>query len=109
MGLNFPSSPAINDLYPVPAVAGIPQYKWDGTVWLAISASGAAGGGPASGITVTPVGGVAATNVQAAIAELDSEKVAKAGDTMTGDLTISKDAPAITLDKTATTSGQIFW
>ena len=44
MGLNFPSSPAINDLYPVPAVPGLPQYKWDGTVWLANAGGGAAGG-----------------------------------------------------------------
>jgi hypothetical protein len=43
----------------------------------------------ASGVTFTPTGNVAATNVQAAIAEVDSEKVAKAGDTMTGSLTIN--------------------
>jgi len=35
MGINFPASPALNDLYPVPAVPGVPQYKWDGTAWLA--------------------------------------------------------------------------
>jgi hypothetical protein len=44
MGLNFPASPAINDLYPVPAVPGLPQYKWDGTVWLANAGGGADGG-----------------------------------------------------------------
>jgi hypothetical protein len=44
MGLNFPASPAINDLYPVPAVPGVPQYKWNGTVWLANAGGGAAGG-----------------------------------------------------------------
>ena len=43
----------------------------------------------ASSVTFTPTGNVAATNVQAAIAEVDSEKVAKSGDTMTGSLTIS--------------------
>jgi hypothetical protein len=37
----------------------------------------------------TPDGNIIATNVSAAIAELDSEKVAKAGDTMTGSLTLS--------------------
>jgi hypothetical protein len=46
------------------------------------------GGGAASGITFTPGGNVAATNVQAAIIEVDSEKVAKAGDTMTGPLVL---------------------
>jgi len=35
MGINFPASPAINDLYPTPAVPGVPQYKWDGTAWAA--------------------------------------------------------------------------
>ena len=45
------------------------------------------GGGAASGVTFAPTGNVASTNVQAAIAEVDSEKVAKAGDTMTGPLT----------------------
>jgi len=42
----------------------------------------------ATDIATTPIGNVAATNVQSAIAELDSEKVAKAGDTMTGHLTL---------------------
>jgi len=35
MGINFPPSPVVGDLYPVPPVAGVPQYKWDGTVWVA--------------------------------------------------------------------------
>lgn len=43
----------------------------------------------ASEISNTPAGTIAATTVQAAINELDGEKVAKAGDTMTGALTIS--------------------
>lgn len=42
----------------------------------------------ASNVGFTPTGNIAATNVQSAIAELDSEKVAKAGDTMTGNLTM---------------------
>jgi len=45
---------------------------------------GGGGGGTASGTTFAPAGNVAATDVQAAIQELDTEKVAKAGDTMTG-------------------------
>jgi hypothetical protein len=43
----------------------------------------------ASGVSFTPIGNVAATNVQAAIAEVDTEKVTKAGDTMGGLLTLS--------------------
>ncbi len=40
-------------------------------------------------IVFTPVGGIAATTVAGALAELDTEKVAKAGDTMTGTLVFS--------------------
>lgn len=40
----------------------------------------------ATQVTNTPSGNIAAVTAQAAINELDTEKVAKAGDTMTGDL-----------------------
>lgn len=40
-------------------------------------------------IVNTPSGGISATNVQAAINELDSEKLAKSGGTMTGELVSS--------------------
>lgn len=33
MGLNFPSAPAIGEIYPTPAQAGIPQWTWNGTTW----------------------------------------------------------------------------
>ena len=46
----------------------------------------------ASVVPFTPVGSVAATNVQAAIAEVDSEKVAKAGGYMTGILGVNNAA-----------------
>lgn len=59
------------------------------------------GGGAASSITFTPAGNIAATNVQAAIAEVDTEKVAKAGDTMTGNLQINKANPSLVLQKLA--------
>jgi hypothetical protein len=62
------------------------------------------GGGTASSITVTPVGNIASTDVQAALQELDTEKVAKAGDTMTGNLTVNKANPSLVLQKIA--SGQ---
>ena len=35
MAFDFPTSPVIGDLYPTPAVPGVPQYRWDGTVWAA--------------------------------------------------------------------------
>jgi len=37
MSMNFPASPTIGQLYPDPAVADIPQYRWDGEVWAAVS------------------------------------------------------------------------
>jgi Chaperone of endosialidase len=53
---------------------------------------------PANSIAFTPSGNIAAANVQAAIQELDTEtqaglatKVAKSGDTMTGNLTVIAD------------------
>jgi hypothetical protein len=45
-------------------------------------------------VTNTPAGNIAATNVQAALNELDAEKVAKAGDTMSGLLVLSGDPAA---------------
>jgi len=33
MGINFPNSPLVGDLWPSPAVAGQGQYTWDGEKW----------------------------------------------------------------------------
>ena len=55
------------------------------------------GGGSADEIVFTPITGIVATDVQGAIAELQNEKVAKAGDTMTGILALSGD-PVAALD-----------
>jgi hypothetical protein len=54
----------------------------------------AAGGGTAASIAFTPAGNIAANNVQAALQEVDSEKVAIAGGTMTGLLVLSADPGA---------------
>jgi len=62
-------------------------------------------GGPASGIEYTPTGNVAAVNVQAAITELDNEKVAKAGDTMTGPLVLTAAQAEIYLQQPTPTVG----
>jgi len=59
------------------------QYARQSSGWSVVTGGG---GGAASGITFTPVGNIAATNVQAALAEVDSEKLALAGGTMTGSL-----------------------
>jgi hypothetical protein len=42
----------------------------------------------ASNIGFTPTGSIASTNVQSAIAEVDTEKLAKTGGTVTGDITL---------------------
>ena len=52
-------------------------------------ATGPAGTTVASGVTFTPGGDIAASNVQGAINELDSEKLAKAGGSMTGALLLA--------------------
>jgi hypothetical protein len=94
-------------------------YLWfnDGTSsqWVPMSnpsvgpagPAGPAGSTVASGVTVTPTGNISSTNVQASLAELDSEKVAKAGDTM-GVLTITgATAPMLSVICTGSTAGRI--
>ncbi len=62
---------------------------------VTIAASGGGGGGTAATTTFAPAGGIAATDVQAAIQELDSEKAPKASPTFTG--TANFDASGIRL------------
>jgi len=77
-------------------------YVWydDGSSgqWVEVGSTTGAGGagGTATDIIFTPVGDIAANNVQAALAELSSEKVKKSGDSMTGFLTLHS-APALDL------------
>ena len=73
-------------------------------------ATGTAAGGAASGITFTPAGNIAATDVQAALVELDNEKVAKAGDTMTGVLVLPNGTAALpSLTFTSGTTTGLSW
>lgn len=61
----------------------------NGTSWQEIDVSTTvAGVSQASAITVVPTGNISSNNVQAALAELDSEKIAAAGATITGELLI---------------------
>src|SRR5262245_34874571 len=62
-------------------------YGRRNALWTEVVTGGV--GTAAADIVFTPAGDVNASNVQAAIVELDQEKVAKAGDTMTGLLTLS--------------------
>lgn len=34
--LDFPDAPALGDKYPVPHVAGVPDYMWDGEKWTSV-------------------------------------------------------------------------
>lgn len=76
---------------PAPAVALAPpdMLVSNGTAWDLIDISSAIGSQIASNITFTPYGNIAATNVQIALQELDDEKLAKAGGTVTGELLIN--------------------
>jgi hypothetical protein len=59
-----------------------------GTEYSLIDVSNAIAGQTASNISVVASGNIAATDVQAALQELDTEKLQKSGDTMTGALGI---------------------
>lgn len=75
---------------PAPAVALAPpdMLVSGGSSWELIDVSNAIAGQIASNISFTPTGNIAATHVQAAIQELDDEKLAKVGGTVTGALEI---------------------
>lgn len=81
-----PSGPAVQPMetiyVPRPTVDGV-SVRWNNAskVWEVYTPSGGGGGGGGGGTaattTFTPAGNVAATNVQAAIVELDNEKMPK--------------------------------
>ena len=75
---------------PAPAVALAPpdMIISNGATWDLVDVSNAIAGQAASNISVIPYGGIAATNVQTALQELDDEKLRKDGDTVTGELLI---------------------
>lgn len=74
---------------PITTLAAPDMILSNGTSWQEIDVSTTvAGVTQASAITVVPTGNIASTNVQAALAELDSEKIGAAGATITGELLI---------------------
>jgi hypothetical protein len=79
-----------NGVAPAPVVALAPpdMIICNGATWDLVDVSNAIAGQTATNISLTPVGNIAATNVQTAIQELDDEKIAKTGGTMTGELLI---------------------
>lgn len=62
-----------------------------GTSWQVLDLSTALAATAASNVSFSPTGNIAATNVQAALAELDTEKASLAGPTFTGATTFSGD------------------
>lgn len=78
------------------ALAAPDQIVSDGASWNLLDVSGTIAGNTAANITFTSSGNIAASDVQAALEELDSEKLAKAGGTLTGDVIIGSGA-AITV------------
>jgi endosialidase-like protein len=126
MGFNFPDAPAANELYPPTAVAGQPQYQWNGYAWVPVS--GGSGGGTTLLVQDTPPTAVPDSSlwwesdsgrlhvryndgdstawVQAAASTQQvvdvSSVVQKTGDSMSGNLTISKVTPALVLNDSGT-------
>jgi hypothetical protein len=71
------------------ALAAPDMILSNGASWEEIDVStSVTGATQASNITVTPVAGIQSTNVQAALAELDTEKIGAGGATITGELLI---------------------
>jgi len=101
-GQSLPAAAAVNNRYyvvvsqsgngtsPAPTVALEPPdiLLSNGTSYVLIETSETITAQIASNVGFTPYGSIASTNVQGAIAELDDEKLAKAGGTMTGQLLI---------------------
>nr|BAR24167.1 phage-related tail fiber protein [uncultured Mediterranean phage uvMED] len=79
---------------PAPTVAlNPPDFLLStGTAYTEIDVSATVTAQQASNVAFTAAGNVAATNVQAAIEELDSEKVAAANPTLTGTVALGEDA-----------------
>jgi len=118
--MDFPPTPTVGQLYPDPPTVGVPQYRWDGGAWLAVSTpedlsyvrrTGDTMSGPLtmSGapamitLAAEPTADLhAATKlyVDAGVGGVGgglAGKVAKAGDTMTGPLVMSGAPATVTL------------
>jgi len=73
---------------PVVALAPPDMLLSNGAAWEEIDVSGTVAAQIASNITFTPTGNITATDVQAALVELDTEKLTATGGTVTGELLI---------------------
>lgn len=88
---------------PAEALAPPDMILSNGATWDLIDVSNAIAGQTATNISFTPYGGIAATNVQTALQELDDEKLPKAGGTVTGALEIGSTGSLVFEGSTADT------
>lgn len=109
VGQALPAATAANNRYylvvsepgtgtsPAPTVALSPPdiILSNGAAWTEIDVSQTITAQVASNVSVTPAGSISSTNVQGALEELDTEKLAKAGGTMTGELLIGNTASLV--------------
>lgn len=63
----------------------------------------------AAEVVSTPAGDLVATDVQAALNELDTEKAALAGDTFTGNVVVSQASPKFRMNETDATADNKLW
>ena len=98
---------------PAPAVSLNPPdiLLSNGTTYDLLEVSSFVASQQANNISYTPQGSIASTNVQTAITELDTEKLPKAGGTITGALEISETGSLVfegaTADPSETTIGVV--
>jgi Chaperone of endosialidase len=76
---------------PAPTVALSPpdMLLSNGTTWILLDVSDTVTAQLASNVQVSPAGNIASNNVQSALQELDTEKLALAGGTLTGNLALN--------------------
>lgn len=79
----------VSEVQDLRSVSNLPAGSYVATDHNSLTGRSTAASHPATAISNTPAGTIAATDVQAAIDELGTEKVAKSGDTMTGALQIT--------------------
>lgn len=72
MGINFPNAPTVGQLWPQPAVTGVPVYRWDGQAWVTGSADTVGVGTVVrsylTGLTLSTAGASASFAVAAGVA-----------------------------------------
>lgn len=94
------------DVQDLRSVSNLPSGSYVATDHGSLSGRTAAGSHPAEAITVTPAGNIASTDVGAALNELDTEKLALSGGTLSGALLLpagSATTPAVAFSSDSNT------